>query len=84
MLFTEITLLIVTGVLIAVAGVYFSNMFIALLAMGLILTAYFIYKIVGVLTATYTDEDRELNNRIKRMEEMGTLENVITRREMEN
>ena len=84
MLFTEITLLIVTGVIIAAAGVYLSNMFIAFLAMGIILTAYFIYKIVGVLTSSSTDEDRELNNRIKRMEEMGTLENVITRREMEN
>lgn len=84
MLFTEITLLIVTGAIIAAAGVYFSNIFIALLAMGLILTAYLIYKIVGVLTSSSTDEDRELNNRIKRMEEMGTLENVITRREMES
>lgn len=83
MLFTEISLLIVTGVIIAALGIYSSNIAMAMITMGLIMIAYFFYKIVGVLTTSSTDEDRELNTRIKRMEEMGTLENVITRREME-
>lgn len=84
MLFTEIAILIVVGVGIAMAGVYFSNMFLAMLAVGLIITAYFIYKIVGVLTKSYTSEDEELNRQVKRMEQLGTFENVITRREMES